>query len=272
MAWVRLDDTVPHHPKHLKAGPEASWLWVCAIAYCQRQLTDGFVPVEALSMLSSCQRPDKLASHLVTVGLFDVIDGGYRVHDYHDYNATAAEARERAAQVSQARRRAGRVGGQRSAQGKHTASKSQANEEANGQANVKQTYDDLLQAHPSNAQAPSHPIPVIPQPPLGAVVPHMSDRIITDPELADKGALVFELWPAVYSNARKGALPKQAESRDWPTVLKLVHSYPDVDRLMLMADVFLRRTDIGQKNVPGTLGQFAHMAPDCDRLLREHGR
>lgn len=53
---------------------------------------------------------------------------------------------------------------------------------------------------------------------------------------------------------------------------ELARTWPDVERLGAMLEVFLRRTDIGEKNKPGTPGQFFHMAPDCDRLLKEHGR
>jgi len=36
MAWVRLDDGFPDHPKALQAGPLACWLYVCGIAYANR--------------------------------------------------------------------------------------------------------------------------------------------------------------------------------------------------------------------------------------------
>jgi hypothetical protein len=67
MAWVKLDDTVHEHPKMLKAGPAASWFWVCGIAYCQRQLTDGFIPEKALPMIgvAGATRARKLADTLV---------------------------------------------------------------------------------------------------------------------------------------------------------------------------------------------------------------
>ena len=130
----------------------------------------------------------------------------------------------------------------------------------------------IAQAKPSDGSSSSSSSSDNPQPPVGAVVPDMPDSLLVDAALAAKAARLFEGWPEVYAKARSGAWPRKAESRDWPNALDLVHAYPDVDRLLLMADVFLRRSDIGPKNVPGTLGQFAHMAPDCDRLLREHGR
>ena len=112
MAWLRIDDTVPEHRKMLAAGPAACWLWVCGIAYCQRQLTDGFIPELALSMIgvTGAARAKKLAEVLVEAGLFEAVDGGYRVHDYHDHNASKDEALARKEAISLKRSAAGKRG------------------------------------------------------------------------------------------------------------------------------------------------------------------
>lgn len=150
MSWLKLDDTVPEHPKVLTAGPEAAWLWVCGIAYAQRHLSDGFLPQAALPVYGACfgaARAKKLAERLVAVGLFDATEGGYRVHDYHDHNAPATAAKERRASLSEARRAAGRVGGRRSADMRR------------GEANAKQTGSKPEATAGSKPEAPSHPIP-----------------------------------------------------------------------------------------------------------------
>lgn len=91
MAYVQLDDQIAQHPKVLAAGAEAAWLWACAIAYCNRQLTDGAVPVAALSTLGVFRTPvRKLAATLVTVGLFEVDGDDFRVHDYLQHNPDKA--------------------------------------------------------------------------------------------------------------------------------------------------------------------------------------
>lgn len=96
MAWIRLDDNAPWHPKHLKAGPLASWLWVCGLAYCQRHATDGFIPVEAMHMLGATGPWKPLASALVKAGLWIEAEGGYRVHDFLDWNDSREEREGRA--------------------------------------------------------------------------------------------------------------------------------------------------------------------------------
>jgi hypothetical protein len=110
MAWVKIDDQSPRNNKMLKAGPAACWLWVCAIAHAQSQLTDGFVSFEALPMIGVSGAVKRLAETLVGVGLFDQVEGGYRVHDYHDHNDTRASALERQRLLKEARSSAGKSG------------------------------------------------------------------------------------------------------------------------------------------------------------------
>jgi hypothetical protein len=94
MSWVRLDDRVQHHPKILKAGPMAAWLWVCSIGYCSSQLTDGEIPDQALPTFG-LRNILKLASTLVNTGLWERTPTGYRVHDYLAFNPTADQIRQK---------------------------------------------------------------------------------------------------------------------------------------------------------------------------------
>ena len=99
MSWVKLDDQVTHHPKVLKAGPVAAWTWVCCIAYASQHLTDGFVPFEALTTFGVPQAA-KHAAKLLEVGLLEAAEGGYRVHDYHAYNAPAETVKAKRQEVA----------------------------------------------------------------------------------------------------------------------------------------------------------------------------
>lgn len=89
MAWVRLADDFADHPKIVAAGPLAGWLWLCGIAYCNRYLTDGFVPAAQVKRLADVDDPASLAVRLLDVGLWERAPGGYRVHDYAGYQPSA---------------------------------------------------------------------------------------------------------------------------------------------------------------------------------------
>lgn len=96
MSWAKLDDKANEHVKQLRAGSEACWLWACGLMYANRQPErDGFIPREALSILyGPARNPKRLAERLVEVGLWDRVDGGFRIHNYHRWNPTQAQIDE----------------------------------------------------------------------------------------------------------------------------------------------------------------------------------
>lgn len=94
MAWVRLDDGFPEHRKTLQVGGDAAWLHVCALAYCNRAETDGLIPHEALHRLSDRRRPLTLAARLVDVGMWEIHPDGWLIHDYLEYQPSAAKLAE----------------------------------------------------------------------------------------------------------------------------------------------------------------------------------
>jgi len=88
--WARFDDEFPDHPKVLAAGPLAAWLHVCAICYACRYLTDGFIPTGQVRRLADVEDPTLLVGRLVSSGLWEVVPGGYRVHDFLEYQPAKA--------------------------------------------------------------------------------------------------------------------------------------------------------------------------------------
>jgi hypothetical protein len=106
VAYLMLEASVRTHPKFLQAGPEASWLWVCGLGYCQDGLTDGFIPDAAVEYLG-VKRARLLARRLVSVKLWDVVEGGWQMHDYLEHNKPATEVRE----IMRKRREGGKKGG-----------------------------------------------------------------------------------------------------------------------------------------------------------------
>jgi len=121
VTWVKIDDRAREHIKQLRAGAEACWLWACGLMYCNAQKAhDGFIPNEMVPLLYPVRAATKLAARLVDVGLWERVDGGYRVHDYHDYQPTL----EQAMSLSAKRAEAGRAGGLRS--GAKRSSKTEA--------------------------------------------------------------------------------------------------------------------------------------------------
>lgn len=122
MTWVRIDDHFDEHPKLAEAGTICWGIWLAGIAYCNRNLTDGFIPWTVARSLGSWEILDVerdeekgrkvwsigrtsgmggedmdtewIIERLVFVGLWDQVDGGFRIHDYDDYQPSKAEVME----------------------------------------------------------------------------------------------------------------------------------------------------------------------------------
>jgi hypothetical protein len=89
MTWVKLDDGFYQHPKLVKVGPIGMALQVAAICYCNRNLTDGFVQAEVVPLLVADS--EGAADRLVGARIWEVVEGGYQIHDYDQYQPTKAQ-------------------------------------------------------------------------------------------------------------------------------------------------------------------------------------
>ena len=114
MAYIRLDDRFPDHPKIARAGPEAAYLYVCGLCYCNRYLTDGFIPAAVVPRLVpyTPEQIQQTVSTLLDACLWHVsskstANAGYDVHGYLEYQSSRASVMD----VRTARQAAGKAGG-----------------------------------------------------------------------------------------------------------------------------------------------------------------
>lgn len=87
MTWARLDDSILTHPKVAGLSAGAGWLWVRALVYCNKHLTDGELVPAALKVLQARRRD---LDELLAAGLLETAPGGYQIHDYSQWNETRA--------------------------------------------------------------------------------------------------------------------------------------------------------------------------------------
>lgn len=100
---LRLDDGYADHPKVLALSDGAVRLHVRLMCYAAKHLTDGFIPARAVTATP------RVVSELVTQRLLEPTDGGWMLHDFHDWNPKA----DRVKQIRKARAAAGSKGGSR---------------------------------------------------------------------------------------------------------------------------------------------------------------
>jgi hypothetical protein len=108
MSWVRLDDNFVDNPKLAELDDRAFRIYIWALCYCARHLTDGFL---ALGVLRGCPlvtrkyTAGRVLECLVGTGLWEEVEGGLRIRDYLDYNPTAAKVKEKRAAAAERQRR-----------------------------------------------------------------------------------------------------------------------------------------------------------------------
>lgn len=164
MAWVKIDDQFPNHPKVGKLSPAwrplAVFLHVTGLCWCNQYLTDGRIPKSIVSRLGSevetleiqTQGPltaQRVADELVAVGLWEEDTDHYIIHDFSEFQPSRREVEARRRHVKAVRSEAGSKG----------ASKRAANRQANVQQRGKQTCspdpDPVPVPKPQN-QEPEH--------------------------------------------------------------------------------------------------------------------
>ncbi len=84
MAWLRIDDGFPEHEKLLSLRRNERWTWIEILAYCARQQNGGRLPASITNHMKYVTKP--FLERCVEIGLLDVINGYFIVHDWNDYN------------------------------------------------------------------------------------------------------------------------------------------------------------------------------------------
>ena len=99
MAWLKIDEKVRTHPKMVPlirtAGGAAGWFWLCGLAYAREHSTDGFLADAILPDIAPGLKAWKpIPAALVGARLWERVEGGYQIRDYHEWNPSRAEIDE----------------------------------------------------------------------------------------------------------------------------------------------------------------------------------
>lgn len=102
------------HPKMVAAniltgGELAEVMWSRVLDHVNEHGTDGLI-MRGIPDLVCPRQAAKRVSALVQVGLWDVVPGGWEVHDYAEWNRSAAEVNAQARVKREAKSRAGKAG------------------------------------------------------------------------------------------------------------------------------------------------------------------
>jgi hypothetical protein len=116
MLYVRLALDFSTHPKVVSITPLAELLFVRALLYSGKYLTDGFIPEKAVFHLTcdmDCYgiEADDLVSELCNIRLWRSVKAGFHIHDYLGYQRSREAVEEYKAKKAEINRKNGMLGG-----------------------------------------------------------------------------------------------------------------------------------------------------------------
>jgi hypothetical protein len=86
--WIRINDTMPDHPKIEPLSDKAFRLLIESWCWCSRHLTDGYMPV----VMWEKRGTKAIRAELERAGLIDFVENHQlSFHDYLDYQRSAGE-------------------------------------------------------------------------------------------------------------------------------------------------------------------------------------
>lgn len=89
MPYLNLDDGFADHPKVDALSDGAFRLHVAALCFCAKNTTDGVIPAHRVTRLTRTYKASQLAE-LLRCAMWRMHPEGYEVHDYLDWNKSAA--------------------------------------------------------------------------------------------------------------------------------------------------------------------------------------
>ena len=96
--WTPLAVNYFRHPKVATIPPRARLLHLAGFCYCQEHTTDGFIPAGVVPLLVNESGAAKGSpGELVESGLWERVDGGFRVDSWHEWNRYAADVKRQRA-------------------------------------------------------------------------------------------------------------------------------------------------------------------------------
>lgn len=109
MPWANFDDAFTEHPKIDALTDAAFRLHVAGICYSNRHLTDGYIDANRIARLVPRYKRSAL-QELMHGGLWLPADGGYRIHDYLDWNRSKQQIEQERERIRRVRSEAGKAG------------------------------------------------------------------------------------------------------------------------------------------------------------------
>jgi hypothetical protein len=105
MAWIKIDDSFPDHPKVVGLSDEAFRVHISGLCYCGKYLTDGKVPMQIASRFANGSMLTLAELSLAGLWLEDVENNGFIIHDYLAHQTSKSQVEVKRASLRERQKR-----------------------------------------------------------------------------------------------------------------------------------------------------------------------
>ena len=105
MAWIKIDDSFPDHPKVVGLSDKAFRVHINGLCYCGKYLTDGKVPMKIAARFS--EEDMAVIAELSMAGLWieDLPNNGFIIHDYLTHQTSKDQVEQKRANLRERQKR-----------------------------------------------------------------------------------------------------------------------------------------------------------------------
>jgi len=105
MAWIKIDDSFPDHPKVVGLSDKAFRVHISGLCYCGKYLTDGKVPMKIAARFA--EEDMAIIAELDEIGLWipDMANNGFIIHDYLTHQTSKDQVEAKRANLRERQKR-----------------------------------------------------------------------------------------------------------------------------------------------------------------------
>lgn len=252
MAYAQLDIHFDEHPSHADLELEHLGLMACAIAHCNRLLTDGFVSDKAVRGFGASGRGHKVAAKLVASGKWDKVDGGFSIVGYLDWNPSKADVEARLVRKQEAGRLAGIASGRARTKNEPTGSPVvQPGPQVSGSTKTNTSPDPSSDPDPdpqTNTNVQSVPADAG-DPPSGQVVSLFKPKDSRSKDQAENEAItrIFNRWAEMLLANDPDATGRKLTADRRKSIRARLRDYPEAALLLAVEGIFCSQFHVEKK-------------------------
>ena len=105
MAWIKIDDSFPDHPKIVELSDKAFRVHISALCYCGKYLTDGKVPMRIAARFADEDMAILAELTQANLWLEDMATNSFIIHDYLAHQTSKDQVEQKRANLRERQKR-----------------------------------------------------------------------------------------------------------------------------------------------------------------------